>query len=299
MKHSFRMHRAILASLPALLPLTLHAQVEYVPESEPAQHRALWSADHNAAQAAWSSSFASAILARMADSVVVLIEGAPIVRGRAEVERLLNAQRYNPPLQTTWEPLRVILSRDLTLGVTFGTTLHNRGAAAPIQGRYVSVWQRGPDRNWRIVAHVQNGLVPQGAVLPDGIARAKTMDPHDPFADADRAFAQMARDSTAPAAFGHFAAPDAVTFGGAEFNIGPGTIRRRMTENGAGNSSWRWWPVITIAAPSGDLGATIGEAEITQTGGNAFVSKYLTVWMRQPDGSIRYLVDAGNARPRP
>jgi hypothetical protein len=44
----------------------------------------------------------------------------------------------------------------------------------------------------------------------------------------------------------------------------------------------------------------VGEATIRVIrGGNpgTFYSKYLTVWRRMPDGSIRFLVDGGNARP--
>ena len=32
---------------------------------------------------------------------------------------------------------------------------------------------------------------------------------------------------------------------------------------------------------------------------DAFYSKYLTIWLRQPDGSLKFLVDGGGARPRP
>ena len=280
-----------------VLASALDAQVERPAETESGQRRALWGVDAGAGRAAWTSGLPAALAPRMSDSVIALIEGAPVMRGRANVERLLGAQRALP-IQMTWEPQRVFVSRDLTLGVTFGTTVVLRaGAATPTFGRYVSVWRRNRSGAWELAAHVQNGLLPNGATLVESMGTVST-DPRDPFADADRAFAQMARDSTAPPAFGRFAAPDAVTFGGPEFNVGPSTIRRRMTENGAGASSWRWWPVATIAAASGDLGATVGEAEITPPRGDAFVSKYLTVWQQQPDGSIRYVVDAGNARPR-
>jgi hypothetical protein len=56
--------------------------------------------------------------------------------------------------------------------------------------------------------------------------------------------------------------------------------------------------LITIAAPSGGLGVTIGEAEITAPdSARATVSKYMTVGPRQPDGSLMFVVDAGKSIP--
>jgi hypothetical protein len=72
-----------------------------------------------------------------------------------------------------------------------------------------------------------------------------------------------------------------------------------MSEGPAAAASWKWGPVRSIVAGSGDFGATIGEAEIRPPGGEPFYSKYLTIWQRQPDGSLKFIVDGGNARPAP
>jgi ketosteroid isomerase-like protein len=277
----------------------MSAQVQTPPETEPGQRRALWSVDARAGTAAWTGGVATALLGKMSGDAMLLLEGAPVVRGRADAERLLNAQTSLSGLRVTWEPYRIFVSRDLGLGVTFGSTMLQRGDAAPAFGRYVSVWRRNAAREWELVAHVQNGLFRGGVVAVTGTAGGAAGEPRDPFADADRAFAQMARDSTAPVAFARFSAPDAITFSGPELSIGPATIRGRMTESGGGAASWKWSPIATIAAASGDLGATIGEAEIQPPRGDVFLSKYLTVWQRQADGSLKFIVDAGNARPRP
>jgi ketosteroid isomerase-like protein len=62
-----------------------------------------------------------------------------------------------------------------------------------------------------------------------------------------------------------------------------------------------WHPVAGEVARSGDLGFTVGNAVFTgrSLDGSPQVrySKYLTVWKRQRDGSWRYVVDGGNARP--
>ena len=58
-------------------------------------------------------------------------------------------------------------------------------------------------------------------------------------------------------------------------------------------------PVRSFVAQSGDLGATVGEAEISVPNAPVLFSKYLTVWQKQADGSIKFVVDGGNARPAP
>ena len=110
----------------------------------------------------------------------------------------------------------------------------------------------------------------------------------------------MAIDSGAPAAFYRYAAPDGITFAGTgELNVGPAAIRARLAEGAAGKAKWVWRPVLTVAAASGDLGVTIGTAEIDfgSKPADVFLSKYLTVWKRQPDGSIKFVADGGSGRP--
>ena len=138
--------------------------------------------------------------------------------------------------------------------------------------------------------------------LTDSLTRYAELTPplQDPFAEADRAFARLAADSGAPHAFRRFIAPDGVTFAGTgEINIGPVNVYSRMSQGPAAKAAWKWWPARTIAATSGDLGATIGEAEIQPPGGAPIYSKYITVWQRQPDGALKFIVDGGNSRPAP
>jgi hypothetical protein len=68
-----------------------------------------------------------------------------------------------------------------------------------------------------------------------------------------------------------------------------------MMESRVG-AQWRWHPVRSFVAQSADLGATVGEAEISLPNAPVFYSKYLTVWQKQPDGSIKFVVDGGNRR---
>lgn len=56
-----------------------------------------------------------------------------------------------------------------------------------------------------------------------------------------------------------------------------------------------WAPTRSRAAGSGDLGWTVGAAD--PSGDLTFFSKYVTLWLRQPDGLFRYEADGGNAAP--
>jgi hypothetical protein len=51
---------------------------------------------------------------------------------------------------------------------------------------------------------------------------------------------------------------------------------------------------------TGGVGVTIGEAEIRDSvAGHEQIelTEYMTLWRRLPDGRIRFIADAGNARP--
>ena len=261
-------------------------------------------ADLKLSQASLSDGFARALSPVLAGDAVLLLEGAPLVRGKDAVAGLLLAQTALEGVRLSWEPFRVLVSGDGKLGVSFGGSIVERRGEPPNAGRYMSVWRRGDDGAWQVAAHVQIGLLnPRQTVLPTGLGQAipEAAGP-DPFAEADRAFARMAADSGAPAAFGHWVAPDGMTFAPTgELNLGPATVRARLAEGRAGKARWEWHPAISYGAASGDLGATIGVAQIRLSDAQPPVtsySKYLTIWQRQPDGTLKFVVDGGSSRPR-
>ena len=263
---------------------------------------ALRAADASASTAAFKTGLPGALSTVMTDDAVFLWEAAPIVSGRVGVQQLLAAQ---PTVRVSWQPFRVLVSRDGKFGVTFGATSKYGDATAPAStARYMSVWQRVSPGGWKMVAHQQIGLVsPDSVKIPSPLSGAvsSAKSPQDPFAAADIAFARMAIDSGAPAAFYHYSSPDGMTFAGTgELNIGRDAIRARLAEGAAGKAKWVWRPVMTFAAASGDLGVTIGTAEIEVGPGpnDVFFSKYMSIWKRQADGSIRFVADGGSGRPQ-
>ena len=270
-------------------------------EREPAAARSsLGAAEQDAAAAMSGMGFGEVLPGIISDDGVVLVANAPLVRGRENAVRVLSAMPGRRAPQT-WQPLRILVSRDGLFGTTFGISVIGTGAGRPSTlGRYITVWRCNAQNSWQAVAHADIRPTPANLRLPSDISLTLgDSSPRDAFARADLDFARLAADSGAPAAFARYASADAITFAGSgEINIGPGGIRARMMEGRTG-TQWRWHPVVSFVAATGDLGATVGEAEIRVPGSAPFYSKYLTVWQRQPDGSLKFVVDGGNSRPGP
>jgi ketosteroid isomerase-like protein len=262
---------------------------------------ALASQERAAVEASVRDGFASTLIASLARDGALLWPGAPVVVGAEQARRLLNAQRGLDSLRVTWQPLGLELAADGTLGVTWGVAAAARDGAAARLGRYIAAW-RPEGEAWKLAAFVVIGLSPPTATtLPAELGPARRppispSGPAGPFVAADLAFARLAADSGAARAFLRFAAPDAVTFGGVGLlHRGPEAIGRALDDGAV--TRWDWHPVLAGASASGELGFTVGEAEIRPEGAPVNYSKYLTIWRRQPGGEVRFLTDGGNARP--
>jgi hypothetical protein len=272
------------------LPLRLTAQ---------ARDAALLAADRAMSELSSNSGLAPALAESLEPGGVLLWPGASVVVGPAQAERLLGMIPAEDSIRLTWQPLGIILARDSLLGVSWGiAVVTSRHTPTPPQlGRYIAAWHHQRDR-WTLEAIMFNGVKPAATALPDGAPLTRSPAPATgavaPFVNADLAFARLAGDSGAAVAFRHWAAPEAMIFGGhGLLTRGPDAIGRGVD----GPASWRWHPVSAGAATSGDLGWTVGEAVIAPKEGEPVYSKYLTVWLRRSNGAVRFLTDGGNARP--
>ena len=260
---------------------------------------ALLDADR-AASLASSDSGTSSMLAGRLDSVGVLLwPGAPVVVGPGEAARLFSTLPGPDSVRLTWQALGMTLARDSALGMTWGITATTpRLTPGPPQfGRYMMAWRRHQDR-WRMEAVLFSGVRPVASAVPAGLSptRSPLADSGvaGPFVAADLAFAGLAADRGAEAAFRHWAAPDATIFGERGLlTRGPKAIGRGV----AGPDLWRWHPVSAGASKGGDLGWTVGEAVISPKAGEPIYSKYLTFWTRGSAGPPRFISDGGNLRP--
>jgi ketosteroid isomerase-like protein len=262
----------------------------------------LLEADRAAAKRSEECGFACGLGSALGEGAYYLHNGMPVIHGAAAARAFLQAQDTLLSHRVQWQPLDGRVSADGTFGITWGvTTVALRGG--PVRfGRYITAWQRDAG-GWRIAAHLQTALNtaaqvhrPEGWVppalpaLPSALAVA-------PFIEADRSFAAQGGREGAAAAFAAWAAPDAVVFGPSELVRGPSAIGEYFT---GPPSQWTWGPVGAGGSADGTLGFTVGEATIRQNlpdGREATIrSKYLTIWAKQADGGVRYLVDGGNSR---
>src|SRR5262249_2492825 len=96
----------------------LSAQI--VPDPTTAARReTLRLAERKASGLASESGLLVALRTSLAIDAVLLLDGAPLVRGREAVLALLDAQSDLRELKLAWEPFRVLVSSDGGLGVTF------------------------------------------------------------------------------------------------------------------------------------------------------------------------------------
>src|SRR5688572_6613032 len=164
-------------------------------DSTRAWRESLRVADETASIAAFKNGIGAALPFAMTDDAVLLWDAAPVVSGRPGIQQLLAAQ---PSVRVSWQPLRVLVSRDGNFGVTFGTTSRYGDGSAPVgSARYISVWRRSAPGGWKMTAHAQIGLVnPDSVKVPASLSGrlSSTRSPQDPFASADIAFARMAID---------------------------------------------------------------------------------------------------------
>lgn len=261
-------------------------------------HGSLMAADREYAAAAQSQGLADAFLRWAADDVSFLAPGVDVLRGKDAARAWLTADSASRAA-VRWSAIHGGVSADGRSGYTFGT-----GVGAAVHRRYIAWWTR-PGAEWRIQAFA---LIPAGdtALTPPagffagairGTPSPRGAAEREAVMQADRDFAAMALARSPREAFETYAAPWAVLASGPEY--GPEQIGRAFSRPAV----IAWGPVLGGAAASGDLGYTIGLAKYTfqrpdGTSANAF-SKYLSVWMRQPDGTWKYVVDGGNSRPAP
>lgn len=250
--------------------------------------------------------------ALLAEDVVYLAPGAPLVVGRDGARTILAATRPPADAIIAYEPLGAGISRDGSTGYTYGsriTTLPAAPAAERVRiSRYIAFWRHGRS-GWRIVAYSDIG----GDAVPGGIAaeltapRPSLMRQHGERGEnaVRRVFAtdslfSIASDRVGTAsAFASNVADNGVTFAGTLLLIGPQAVRAQLEAQRAGSLTWT--PVFADAAESADLGYTVGEYVFTGRGASGAVTqrfgKYLSIWRLQSDGKWRFVADGGSPSP--
>jgi ketosteroid isomerase-like protein len=275
-------------------------------------HDALLRADLARADSVAQLGMSRGLASTFSSDVVYLRGNLPIVRGRTAAEAIIAADSLAAPATVRWQPVRAEASRDGQSGYSYGYTVisSGRGGAPAIRmDRYIAFWRRVSDA-WQIAAYAETyGAPPPPLLTPRAamdsaladVPMRRTRGALEDIRAADDDFARAATTLGTGRAFGAYAASNAQIFSTpGEFITGPDAISQSFGPV-TDDSKLVWHPVIGEVAHSGDLGFTVGYAVFTgkRADGAPQVgySKYLTVWKKQHDGSWRYVVDGGNARP--
>jgi ketosteroid isomerase-like protein len=277
-------------------------------------HDDLLRADLARADSVGRLGFADGLASAFDTNLVYLRGGLPIVRGRAAALAIVRAESVTAGTAVKWQPVRAEASRDAKSGYTYGYAIYSTprpGAPTIRVDRYIAFWRRQP-AGWRIAGYAETyGSPPTALSLPRDAEGAALRDVPmssvrgalEAIRLADSDFSRDASRFGTGNAFGRYAARDAqICSGPGEFINGPEAITRSFGPP-ARNGALVWHPVFGEVSEAGDLGYTVGNAVFTgeREDGAQVVSysKYLTVWRKQRDGSYRYVVDGGSARPLP
>jgi len=86
--------------------------------------------------------------------------GAPLAEGQEAILELMRPLFASPGYALEWQATAADVAASGDLGFTFGTFEQKgqdeAGAPTRVVGKYVTVWRRGDDRTWRVVADIFN-----------------------------------------------------------------------------------------------------------------------------------------------
>ncbi len=288
------------------------------PREEGARERdargALFRADAQLSRAMSLSGPVEGFIRNAASDVTYLHPTAEIIVGRGNALDYLKTTyaAYLPGVRTELHRLAGDVSADGTLGYTFGwldeiRTKRADGTVETAYGRYVAVWTRH-DRDWEVEVLLRLGgsaplnPPPADALIVDGEPGVKQRDNPDAVAlaasIADARFADLSLAQGYSVAFDRYAADAAIAITAGDIFWNRAGVNVAFA-GWSPDQSLRWHPLRAGAAGSGDLAWTVGHGDfISGIGGveKHGPSKYLTLWLRTPDG-WRFLLDGGNSRP--
>ena len=117
----------------------------------------------------------------------------------------------------------------------------------------------------------------------------------------DRDFSRMSMEKGLNAAFISYAADSVVKMRDGDFPIiGKQAMTEVYRSRPDSGMVLSWEPVKAEVSTSGDLGYTFGDWELhilkTDT---TLYGNYISIWKKQPDGSWKYVLDAGCNTPEP
>lgn len=121
---------------------------------------------------AWAATSLSgkvdSIVSYWAEDARVVGPGQPVLQGRAAIRSMVASSLAIPGFHIAWTPEAAVVSVSGDLGYTSGvneiTAPDNAGHLTKTVGRYITVWRKGIDGQWRCIEDISNaGPAPRPA----------------------------------------------------------------------------------------------------------------------------------------
>jgi ketosteroid isomerase-like protein len=134
--------------------------------------------DHDAAvrtllerDRAWSRAAATgnvdSVLPYWTEDARVLLPDQPAYVGTESIRQMVTASLAIPGFQISWVPDSAVVSASGDLGYTYGsnriTVPDSAGHLNTTEGRYVEVWRKGADGQWRCAIDINNAGPPKAS----------------------------------------------------------------------------------------------------------------------------------------
>jgi len=259
-----------------------------------------------------------ALLEAITDDAVVNVPGQEIAQGRKAARAALRAAIPNTgDASFDRSTYTGNVSHDGFLGYSFGRgTAQLRQPDGSMLSRYtlyITAWRREGAR-WRVEATMWNYSSLKPTDPPPGLAIFEPGDRGTPnwaparwnaasALIADRNFADLSVAQGYTVAFTAYVAEDGSSVAGPVY-WGADEVIGIAWAGWTPAETLSWTPTVARSTFSGDLAWTTGNSEylfLNPDGsiGLDLFSKYITIWARQPDGSWKFILDGGNARPAP
>jgi ketosteroid isomerase-like protein len=92
-----------------------------------------------------------------AENGAMLPAGRPLVRGKQDIQNLMNPSFEDQSFSLVWEPTEADISASGDLGYTIGRYESTAAAAdgtTTTLGKYVTIWKKQPDGSWKVVVDI-------------------------------------------------------------------------------------------------------------------------------------------------
>ena len=125
-----------------------------------AEQTALLETDKAWAETASTSNDVEQIVSFWSDDAKVIPPGGPVIEGKAALRDYISQSLQIPQFSVSWEPSEVTVSPTGNLGYTIGnnkfTFADENGELVTKHGRYVTVWRKESDGQWKCVIDIWN-----------------------------------------------------------------------------------------------------------------------------------------------